>query len=56
MSLGWLLALLVLLASLFAIVFASNVPPWLEWVLIAMLALAMLVSDVRFPWRPVPPQ
>lgn len=55
MSIGWLLALIVLLAALFAAVFAANVPSWLEWALFILLALAMLLSDVRFPWR-VPPQ
>lgn len=55
MSLGWLLALLVLVASVIAVVFSAATPAQLPWVLFAMLAIAILVSDVVFPWRRTPP-
>lgn len=51
MSVAWLLALLVLIISIFAALFATVAPPWLGWLLFGMLALAILVYEIRIPWR-----
>lgn len=53
MSIGWLLALLVLLASLFVMVFKPAAPEWLPAAMDAMLALAIMLSPVSFkaPWQ-----
>lgn len=53
MSLGALLALLVLGASLFVLVFAPGAPAWLPWAMFAMLAVALLTGGV--PIWPRPP-
>jgi hypothetical protein len=52
MSLGLVLALLVLIiAMLVALGVVATLPVNAIWWLIAVLALAVIVSDVRIPWR-----
>lgn len=53
MSVGWLLALLVLLGALFVMVFKPAAPEWLPYAMDAMLALAIMLSPVTWkaPWQ-----
>lgn len=52
MSFGIILAFLVLIGVFIAIVFRAAAPDWLPMLFIGMLALALLMSDFRFPWKP----
>lgn len=51
MNVGIILALLVLVACFIAFVFGAAAPDWLPYLLIGMLALAVLLSGLSVPWR-----
>lgn len=53
MSIGWLLAVIVLILVVVALVFGAAAPPWLPLVMIGTLAVAILLSPVSFkaPWQ-----
>ena len=51
MSLGAILALIVLVIVVVALVFTAAMPAWLPLVLIGALALAILVGGYTFPVR-----
>lgn len=52
MSIGAVLALLVLVCCVVALVFGAAAPAWLPYALIAALALAIVLSGYRFPSVP----
>ena len=52
MSLGSILALLVLIVAVVALVFSTAMPGWLPLVLTAGLALAILTGGYTVPLRP----
>ncbi len=51
MSVGVIVAFLVLVCVCVALIFSTPGPAWLPYVLTAMLALAILLSGITFPWR-----
>ena len=51
MSIGFILAFLVLAIVVVALVFAAAAPAWLPLVLTGMLALAILTGGIMVPWR-----
>lgn len=55
MSVGGLIAILVLLVCVVALVFSAVAPAWLPLVLTACLALAILFSGWVLPTRTPPP-
>lgn len=51
MSLGTLIAFIVLILVVVAFVFAAAMPGWLPLLMIGLLAFALLVGDYKFPVR-----
>lgn len=50
MSIGGLIALLVLIVAVVALVFKAAMPDWLPLLMIAGLAVAILLSPVKIAW------
>lgn len=52
MSVGWLIALVVLVLCVVALFFSQAMPSWAAVVLIGSLALAIVLSplSVKWPW------
>lgn len=50
MSIGWLLAIVVLFLVVVALVFKPAAPEWLPLALTGMLALAIVLSPLSLKW------
>ena len=52
MSVGWVIAFVVMLLCIIALFFSQAMPPWANVALLGALALAIVLSplSVKWPW------